>query len=212
MVVKVPCSACGALILPTTAQDTGGICMRCKREGSRKQSQIVQRAYAQPARCLSGFTVDAAGSMVGELDIRIECVRFQLSCPCGASEFAILGHPMVSQAGSGQRVLTAPVSLTCQTCGKARVLFDPKGDGYDAEIGCPGDTTEQGEPESFVCSGCGGSALHAAVSLEYSLEDDEMDDCKPLADRPQDFFTGLMLYGKCPRCNRLAEVLDYECA
>ena len=31
-VKKVPCSKCGALILPQTAERTGGVCMRCVRE------------------------------------------------------------------------------------------------------------------------------------------------------------------------------------
>jgi hypothetical protein len=42
-VEKIPCSECGALILPTTAESTGGICMACKR-GIRK-SMEASRAY-----------------------------------------------------------------------------------------------------------------------------------------------------------------------
>lgn len=40
---KIPCSECGALILPTTAESTGGICMACK-QGIRK-SMDASRAY-----------------------------------------------------------------------------------------------------------------------------------------------------------------------
>jgi hypothetical protein len=42
-VEKIPCTECGALILPTTAESTGGICMACK-QGIRK-SMDASRAY-----------------------------------------------------------------------------------------------------------------------------------------------------------------------
>lgn len=40
---KIPCNECGALILPATAESTGGICMACK-QGIRK-SMDASRAY-----------------------------------------------------------------------------------------------------------------------------------------------------------------------
>jgi hypothetical protein len=42
---KIPCDKCGALILPTTAEATGGICMACK-QGIR-ESMEASRAYYQ---------------------------------------------------------------------------------------------------------------------------------------------------------------------
>jgi hypothetical protein len=42
---KVPCQKCGALILPTTAESTGGVCMACK-QGIR-ESMEASRAYYQ---------------------------------------------------------------------------------------------------------------------------------------------------------------------
>ena len=33
---KIPCSNCGALILTTTAERTGGVCMRCAKAKKRK--------------------------------------------------------------------------------------------------------------------------------------------------------------------------------
>jgi hypothetical protein len=39
---KVPCNDCGALILPTTAESTGGICMACK-QGIRR---IIEKSRA----------------------------------------------------------------------------------------------------------------------------------------------------------------------
>jgi DNA-directed RNA polymerase subunit M/transcription elongation factor TFIIS len=42
---KIPCEKCGALILPTTAESTGGVCMACK-QGIR-ESMEASRAYYQ---------------------------------------------------------------------------------------------------------------------------------------------------------------------
>ena len=41
---KVPCTECGALILPATASETGGVCMACKR-GIRKNIERSKADY-----------------------------------------------------------------------------------------------------------------------------------------------------------------------
>jgi hypothetical protein len=43
---KVSCTRCGALILPTTAERTGGLCMPCKA-GTREQIEESKRRYAR---------------------------------------------------------------------------------------------------------------------------------------------------------------------
>ncbi len=48
MVAKVPCRECGAMILPTTAETNGGICMACK-QGIRKDIE-ASRARHQALR------------------------------------------------------------------------------------------------------------------------------------------------------------------
>jgi len=53
---KLPCNDCGALILPTTAESTGGVCMACK-QGIRQaieRSRAYYKARAQydPAEAL----------------------------------------------------------------------------------------------------------------------------------------------------------------
>lgn len=45
LMTKIPCSTCGALILPATAESTGGLCMACK-QGIRKDME-ASRAYYQ---------------------------------------------------------------------------------------------------------------------------------------------------------------------
>jgi hypothetical protein len=46
--MKIPCTTCGALILPATAQATGGVCMACK-QGLRKTLDAYKAACAAEA-------------------------------------------------------------------------------------------------------------------------------------------------------------------
>ena len=54
MTQPIPCSECGALILPETAERTGGVCMKCAREGPPKPavepSFPVTRVSAEQSR------------------------------------------------------------------------------------------------------------------------------------------------------------------
>jgi hypothetical protein len=43
---KLPCEKCGAMILPTTAQSTGGLCMPCKK-GFRQDIETSKRYYEE---------------------------------------------------------------------------------------------------------------------------------------------------------------------
>lgn len=187
--------------------------MPCKqRGGPPTRSQIVDRAYATPARCVSRFAVLPDGEIIAELEHRIESVQFQLACSCGARGFIIQGFPMASPAYPDQEIFAAPISLQCETCGKREQLFDPKSHGYDGEIDSSAGISGTGEPNAFPCRNCGNSAFEVAVSLEYSVEDEEMEDWEELAERPQDFFTWFSLYGKCLGCRNSSEITDYECA
>lgn len=49
MVARVPCRECGAEILPTTAEATGGLCMPCK-QGRRKQLEAAKLARQEEQR------------------------------------------------------------------------------------------------------------------------------------------------------------------
>jgi hypothetical protein len=44
--MKVPCTTCGAMILPATAGATGGVCMACKN-GIRKNLERAKAFYAE---------------------------------------------------------------------------------------------------------------------------------------------------------------------
>jgi hypothetical protein len=213
MIERVACTSCGASILPSTAEATGGVCMPCKqRGGPPTRSQVVERAYATPARCVSQFAVQTDGEIIAELEQEIESVQVQLACSCGARRFMILGFPMASATYPDQEIFAAPISLQCETCGRREQLFDPRNDGYDGEIDSSAGIVDIGEPSAFLCKKCGKPTFEVAVSLEYSVEDEEMEDWEELAERPQDFFTWFSLYGRCLGCKQFSEITDYECA
>jgi len=44
MTEKVPCTECSALVLPSTAEQTGGLCMPCKN-GTRKSMEAAKEHY-----------------------------------------------------------------------------------------------------------------------------------------------------------------------
>lgn len=46
MIAKVACEACGAMILPSTAEVNGGVCMPCKR-GDRGNIEAAKLRYAE---------------------------------------------------------------------------------------------------------------------------------------------------------------------
>ena len=49
-VEKVPCSSCGFLILPTTAERTGGLCRPCQRRRDTPAAQGEGRGTGQGVR------------------------------------------------------------------------------------------------------------------------------------------------------------------
>lgn len=186
--------------------------MRCKREGPPFQSEAVKRAYATPARCLSAFETKTTGDAIPNGTPRDQSVRLQLGCNCGSDEFSILGFPMTVSENPSIDIFAAPISLTCLTCHKTQQAFSPVRDGYDGEVGCSAGLLGTGEPAKFQCPKCEGTTHKAAVSLGYSISDEEMEEEKDFAARPQDFFTEFSLHACCITCGNLTDVTDYECA
>ena len=119
---------------------------------------------------------------------------------------------MQSLAYPDKLIFAAPIILKCQMCKTNDQLFNPRKDGYDGEIDSSAGVIGNGTPSHFTCSECGNSVFMPAVSLEYSVEDEEMDEWDELAQRPQDFFTWFSLMAKCTQCGILNDITDYECA
>jgi len=209
MTQKVPCRSCHADILPETAARTGGICMRCQREGPPTPSRIVQLSRRTPARCLKDFRVTQASVLEHEAWETIETAVFSLGCECGNVNLKILGHYAINEAAPGETIFIAPLSLHCDSCSKVTPLFDPRQDGYDGEIDSSAGMTGEGKPIEFPCPRCNSQVFEPVVQLSYSLDDEDWDE---LEGRPQDFFTWFMLEAKCGSCGSSCEVTGYECA
>ncbi len=204
---------CQAEILPTTANKTGGLCMPCHTNPNRNDpSQIVKRSRENPAKCLSRFKVCNMIPMMGQIEKEPGHAIFNVSCNCGNSDLSILGFPMASPAYPDRDIFAATIYLKCNSCGKTEQIFDPEQDGYNAEIDSSSGVTGTGDAKAFPCSNCGNTEFKSKVSLEYSLEDEELDDWQEFAEKPQDFFTWFSLEGICSKCGHLNEVTDYECA
>jgi len=215
--VKVPCGDCGAMILLATAKKTGGICMVCKREGPPAQSKFVQRAYLKPARCLSAFGKKTSGDAVQEGNVRDQLVKFQLECNCGAAIFKVHGFPLPGRTYPSEDSIAGPISLECHVCKRINQVFNPEVHGYNGELDSlhgmeSAGKIDSAEPLVFQCSKCEEMKQSIAVSLIYSIPDEEMDGDVELAQRPQDFFTTFSLYGRCMTCEYVSMVTDYECA
>ena len=179
-------------------------------------SQIVAMARATPARCLSGFHVELDPTLASEGPDALDVARFLLTCQCGHASFHILGHNAISQTYPDTPIFIAPITLDCPECRCCTQLFDPRRDGYDAQIeegsGSTTGMTGTGTPDHFVCPSCGHREFVPCVCLNYSLDDEEMDDWEELAARPQDFFDWFSLSASCLKCGVSSDVTDYECA
>ncbi len=211
--MKIQCNICQAEILPTTASRTGGLCMPCHKNPNRNDpSQIVMRSRETPARCLSPFSTCSVVPMMGQIEKEPGHAIFTVNCKCGSSDLGILGFPMTSPGRPDQDIFAATIYLKCNVCGKTEPVFNPDQDGYDAEIGSSSSVVGTGGPSAFPCANCGHTEFKPEVSLEYSLEDEELDDWEELAEKPQDFFTWFSLKGMCSNCGHSSEVTDYECA
>ena len=216
MVDKVACKSCGAKILPDTAERTGGICARCDRLGPPVPSRIVVQARETPARCLSGFRVNLDPTLAAAGWDALDVARFYLACQCGHASLHILGHNAISESYPDTPIFIAPIAFECQECQRRTQLFDPRRDGYDAEIEEGGASSSgmigTGTPEPFVCPSCGHRDFLPRVSLSYQFDDEEMDESDDLASRLQDFFDWFALSAECSKCGVSSDVSDYECA
>jgi hypothetical protein len=206
------CRICRAVILPATAERTAGLCMPCAKDPARAEpTRIAQRARETPARCLSGFSVTLNLSLVPFKDRR-QSVPFELSCRCGARAFEILGFYVPATDGASESMFVGPLALRCSVCGAKNHLMDPRHDGYDGELGDSAGITGEGERCPYSCVACQSRLFQVSVVLEYSVEDEEMQDWPDLAARPQDFFTGFSLLGRCDPGEHSHDIVSYECA
>jgi hypothetical protein len=95
-----------------------------------KPTQLVQRVWSRPPRCVAGFTVEPVRAPPPFEMVFDELAFFQMACPCGSAAMHILGYPLPETANS----LRCPLSARCTACGHIISMFDVKEHGYDAEL------------------------------------------------------------------------------
>jgi hypothetical protein len=176
---------------------------------SYSPTQLVQRTWNSPPRCLASFRVEPLNEPPFE-GVADYMAPFHLSCPCGSASLHILGYPNDLVAG----YLLCPLSAQCSTCQRVIPLFDAKEHGYDGEYAPPSYSMRgSGEPQQFDCPQCSGVTFAAYVAFSYQFEDDEARELE--AEHPgriQDFFDWFTLEVRCDHCGTHNTAADYECA
>jgi hypothetical protein len=181
-------------------------------KGSAMSAELIQRVLEHPPRCIAGFQVDSASPLLKEMPDSADVARFALRCSCGSAAVRVLGCSAADETDNNEHVFLAPLALACSACGAITELFDPRRDGYDAEIGECWSMTGEGPRSEFRCSGCGAGQMEVAVGFQYPIDDDDFESDEEVAKHPQDFFTWFALCGRCTGCGALQEVANYECA
>jgi hypothetical protein len=93
LVQKIPCSKCGALILPSTAEKMGGLCMPCTRQphsfSPARADDLDSLVEAFRTRAMSGMPrgnappitgSSARGLITTERTIRNCSLKFRFKC------------------------------------------------------------------------------------------------------------------------------------
>jgi hypothetical protein len=183
-------------------------------------------------RCISGFTFRPAQLPGMEFDGHVSMSQinweipsdviieapehinliFALSCQCGGTRHYVHGYRWTNPDFHNAIVFLSPLVLECSDCGKMNDLLDTDIHGYDGELGHGTATTRaKGDRAVFECPTCGRQPLETFVRFEYP--DDLFEgDFPEFAGREQDLFTWFSLKSKCPKCSKMLDVADFECA
>ncbi len=174
-------------------------------------AELIQYVTEHPPRCVGGFQTDSASPLLREVPHVKDVAYFALRCSCGSTAVNVLGYYAVNESHPDQQVFIAPFALRCSACGVVTELFDPRQDGYDAEIGHCWSMTGEGERSRFKCAKCSAELMEVVAGFEYPIDDDDFLSDEETAKRPQDFFLWFAVYGRCAACGAVQVVADYEC-
>jgi hypothetical protein len=138
-------------------------------------------------------------------------VCFAIGCPCGERSSHPLGYEIWS---NDVELFAGPLAIECAACGRVAELFDTRQHGFQGEHGVNSHYTGEGERSRFSCPHCGVVPLflHAAFSFgdDWALYENKGGPQEN--ERPQDFFDGFTLTGKCRQCGQELIVAGFECA
>lgn len=178
-------------------------------EVSYNPTQLVQRVWSSPPRCLGSLRVESLSEPPYE-GVADQTAFFHVSCPCGSASVHILGYQNDLVAGC----LLCPLSVQCSVCNRVLPLFDATEHGYDGEYGHYSDSADgSSKPRQYDCPKCSGVTFAACVAFSYQIEEGDADELE--AEHPgriQDFFDWFSLDVRCEHCGTLSTAADCECA
>ena len=173
---------------------------------------IVQHARKHLPRCIAGFQIASAPSLLKKVPKSEETAYFALRCRCGSEGSFILGYRVADEADPDGQLFIGPLALECPDCGSVTEMMDPRKDGYDAEIGHCCSMVGEGPRDRFACAKCDGPLMDVVVGLEYGIDEEDLESDENMADHPQDYFTAFALFGRCKSCGAFQDAAQYECA
>ena len=135
-------------------------------------------------------------------------VTFEVGCPCGSRVLKLSGYYMPTESRSHVHVFVGPLRVECQDCHLVSDFFDTRKHGYDGEQDCNTHMIGEGVADDCACPSCGLKRMIIYANFTYSRGDDLPN---WMSERPQDFFDGFNLIGKCTGCYQTCEIASFEC-
>jgi hypothetical protein len=189
--------------------------------------EMVWWAHRHPPRCLGAFRAMPCDLPdVGFDGHGGQNAIFGLACACGEEPQWVLGHYWANPSYPDGSVVgfIDPLALRCDACGRSTELIDTDYHGYNGETSRreqspagPGERPPWLNPRitservPYRCSTCGPQPLTLYARFEYGGDEYQSSDAE-FAGRWQDLFSWFTLLGRCPLCNRLCLVTEYETA
>ncbi|MEO7327696.1 MAG: hypothetical protein ABI193_03895 [Minicystis sp.] len=133
---------------------------------------------------------------------------FRLECPCGCDEFRSQGH-------AGEDGTLPPITVTCEECGRATVLFDPRLHGFDGAVGNnAGLHPTSGEPVDLQAEDNDEVESPCALYVRFEYPTDLFGGGAPPAwkGREQELYSWITLVGLMDELGELGTLFEYECA
>ena len=186
--------------------------MRKAAVGMDKENEYSEYLQNNPPRCISGFGTKfiSEHSVMGGHAEPLH-PGFTLTCGCGHDKLFVKGFLWYNDHYK-QEYFVCPLTAQCESCKKETGIFDNTKHGYDAEHGFDwGGYEDVKGPETFSCNKCGPTAMIIAVWFE-NHSDLFLDLDEKCAGRQQDFFSWFTIKGYCPKCKRVLDIADFECA
>lgn len=156
--------------------------------------------------------------------------RAKIVCPCGNEDLAVHYVGDLREAGLfsdeylTQRKLRGRFALAfmaaCPVCGRQKLLFDSRTDGYDSVLGLKEEyDIEPLLAADFIpysCSKCRKETFNVDMEFEYALDEDELIedlDVKACTEEQiRNMFTWIEINVSCSCCGRWRNLVDCETA